>query len=90
MGTAEQLRERLQAAFAVSVRQAHAAEELAGVRNGYRDYQRLGLDRWLALVAGYKLAGGGCLVIDLGTAVTSDLVSAEGNNLQGDRDGWRT
>ncbi|SDO95062.1 pantothenate kinase [Pseudomonas jinjuensis] len=79
----ELLSERLRQDFSVSVRQARSAETLAGVRNGYRDYQRLGLDRWLALVAGYKLAGGSCLVIDLGTAVTSDLVSADGEHLGG-------
>ncbi|MNZ53892.1 Type III pantothenate kinase [compost metagenome] len=73
----------LQQTFSAPVRQAGPAEVLAGVRNGYREYQRLGLDRWLALVAGYKLAGGGCLVIDLGTAVTSDLVDAGGHHLGG-------
>lgn len=57
--------------------------ELNGVRNGYTDYQRLGMDRWLALVAGYQLAGGACVVIDLGTAVTSDFVDASGQHLGG-------
>ncbi|MDF3933212.1 pantothenate kinase [Pseudomonas citronellolis] len=70
-------------AFAVSVNVAQSAEVLAGVRNGYREYQRLGLDRWVALVAGYRLAGGACLVLDLGTAVTSDLVDASGQHLGG-------
>lgn len=70
-------------AFGVQVRVAEPAEILAGVHNGYRDYQRLGLDRWLALVAGYRIAGGACLVLDLGTAVTSDLVDANGRHLGG-------
>ncbi|WP_213879435.1 pantothenate kinase [Pseudomonas sp. dw_358] len=56
---------------------------LAGVRNGYLDYGRLGLDRWLALVGGYQLAQGNCVVIDSGTAVTSDLVSASGEHMGG-------
>jgi type III pantothenate kinase len=56
---------------------------LAGVSNGYEEYQRLGLDRWLALVGGFHLAQGNCVVIDAGTAVTSDLVSAEGRHLGG-------
>ena len=46
---------------------ARPSQELEGVRNGYEDYRRLGMDRWLALVAGYRLAGGACVVIDLGT-----------------------
>jgi type III pantothenate kinase len=62
---------------------ARAAEELMGVRNGYADYRRLGMDRWLALVAGYQLAAGPCVVIDLGTAVTSDFVDLNGKHLGG-------
>ncbi|SDI77875.1 pantothenate kinase [Pseudomonas panipatensis] len=75
--------ERLHGAFSVAVRVAEPAEELVGVVNGYREYKRLGLDRWLALVAGYKLSGGASLVLDLGTAVTSDLVDASGRHLGG-------
>lgn len=59
------------------------AKQLNGVSNGYTDYQRLGMDRWLALVAGYELAGRACIVIDLGTAVTSDLVDDQGRHLGG-------
>lgn len=59
------------------------AEELMGVHNGYADYRRLGMDRWLALVAGYHLTGGACVVIDLGTAVTSDFVDGRGRHLGG-------
>lgn len=58
-------------------------DSLIGVRNGYNEYQRLGLDRWLALVGGYHLAQGNCVVIDSGTAVTSDLVAANGEHLGG-------
>ncbi|MFD2641538.1 pantothenate kinase [Pseudomonas japonica] len=75
--------EALIANFALSVRKAGPARELAGVRNGYEDYQRLGLDRWLALLGGYHLAKRACVVIDLGTAVTSDFVSASGEHLGG-------
>lgn len=77
------LRESLEKSFAVSVQVAEPAKNLSGVVNGYREFQRLGLDRWLALVAGYCLAGRGCLVIDLGTAVTSDLVDSAGRHMGG-------
>jgi type III pantothenate kinase len=56
---------------------------LGGVANGYDDYERLGLDRWLAFVGAYHLAQGACLVVDLGTAITSDFVSADGVHLGG-------
>jgi type III pantothenate kinase len=69
--------------FAVESHCAGPAETLAGVTNGYEDYQRLGLDRWLALVGAYRLAGKASLVLDLGTAVTSDFVDGNGRHLGG-------
>lgn len=62
---------------------ARPAIELAGVCNGYQDYERLGLDRWLAIVAAFALRGRACLVVDLGTAVTADFVDAAGQHLGG-------
>ncbi|KTB60402.1 pantothenate kinase [Pseudomonas syringae] len=70
-------------ALAISPERALPARELAGVTNGYDDYMRLGLDRWLAFVGAYAIAGNACLVIDLGTAVTSDFVDAQGQHLGG-------
>ncbi|WP_239518074.1 type III pantothenate kinase, partial [Stenotrophomonas maltophilia] len=51
-----QLVARLEQLFPVSALVASSGKQLAGVRNGYLDYQRLGLDRWLALVAAHHLA----------------------------------
>ena len=62
---------------------ARSGAQLAGVTNGYVDIARLGMDRWLALVAGYQLCGRACVVIDLGTAVTTDFVDADGHHLGG-------
>lgn len=73
----------LDAALAIDCVRAYPATELAGVRNGYEFYERLGLDRWLALVGAYRLVGGACLVIDLGTAVTADFVDGSGAHLGG-------
>ncbi|MFG0767036.1 pantothenate kinase [Pseudomonas sp. TYF_15] len=70
-------------AFAVQARVAHPVREMAGVRNGYDDYQRLGMDRWLAVLGAFHLAKGACLVIDLGTAAKADYVSADGEHLGG-------
>ncbi|MEH6484000.1 MAG: pantothenate kinase [Pseudomonas sp.] len=80
----DQLVASLAERFNVQCSRAQSVHSLAGVRNGYEDYQRLGLDRWLALVGAYALSGGqSCLVLDLGTAVTSDLVTREGEHLGG-------
>jgi len=69
--------------FGLQVRVAHPAQEMAGVYNGYDDYQRLGMDRWLAALGAYHLAKGACLVIDLGTAAKADFVAADGQHLGG-------
>ncbi|WP_426809838.1 pantothenate kinase [Pseudomonas sp. WOUb67] len=70
-------------AFAVQAHVAHPAQSMAGVRNGYDDYQRLGMDRWLAALGAFHLAKGACLVIDLGTAAKADFVAADGEHLGG-------
>jgi len=74
---------RLKDEFSIDTACAKPAQELAGVLNGYSDYSRLGLDRWLAVVGAFHLAGRAALVIDLGTAVTSDFVAADGRHLGG-------
>jgi type III pantothenate kinase len=69
--------------FGVSVVCAAPAREMSGVRNGYEEFERLGLDRWLAMLGGFQLASGACLVLDFGTAVTADFVAGDGEHLGG-------
>ncbi len=69
--------------FGVSVVCATPTREMAGVRNGYDEFDRLGLDRWLAMLGGFHLASGACLVLDFGTAVTADFVARDGEHLGG-------
>lgn len=79
----EALLRELQATFAIACTCAEPAQELAGVRNGYSEYERLGLDRWLAVVGAFRQVRKACLVLDLGTAVTSDFVDSAGAHLGG-------
>jgi len=69
--------------FGISVVCAAPAREMSGVKNGYEDYERLGLDRWLAMLGGFHLANGACVVLDFGTAVTADFISPDGEHLGG-------
>ncbi|WP_341305364.1 pantothenate kinase [Pseudomonas sp. TMP25] len=78
-----QLISLLERAFTVACHVACPAVSLAGVRNGYEQYERLGLDRWLAVVGAYQLSRKAGLIIDLGTAVTSDFVAVDGGHLGG-------
>ncbi|MHC8341346.1 pantothenate kinase [Pseudomonas sp. HLT2-19-2] len=70
-------------AFGVSVVCAAPSREMSGVRNGYDEFERLGLDRWLAMLGGFHLASGSCLVLDFGTAVTADFIARDGEHLGG-------
>jgi type III pantothenate kinase len=58
-----------------------------GLRTGmpirYDNPREIGPDRLVNAVAGYAKAGGPCVIVDFGTAVTHDIVSADGEYLGG-------
>jgi type III pantothenate kinase len=58
-----------------------------GLRTGmpirYDNPREIGPDRLVNAVAGYDKVGGPCVVVDFGTAVTHDIVSADGEYLGG-------
>src|SRR5215216_6926228 len=58
-----------------------------GLRTGmsirYDNPREIGPDRLVNAVAGYEKVGGACVIVDFGTAVTHDVVSAEGEYLGG-------
>ena len=49
----------------------------------YDNPREIGPDRLVNAVAGYEKLGGPCVVVDFGTAVTHDVVSADGEYLGG-------
>lgn len=57
--------------------------ERFGVRCAYQEPSRLGVDRWVAVIAAHHAARGAACVIDAGTAVTFDAVDASGRHLGG-------
>ena len=66
--------------FGLEAEFASTSTTLAGVRCGYRDPARLGVDRWLALVAAWHRTDGAVAVIGAGTAATVDFVDADGRH----------
>lgn len=55
-----------------------------GVTNSYPRADRLGADRWIALVAARHLVGAAPVcVVDCGTAITADVLDASGQHLGG-------
>ena len=68
---------------AVKVRFARVGRNRRGVRCGYRDPSRLGVDRWVSVLAAHAMSGRGAIVVDVGTTLTVDGVTADGVHLGG-------
>ena len=66
-----------------AVKRCVVTAEALGVRCAYRDLGRLGIDRWLAVLAAWSRTGDACVVVDLGTAATLDCVDDSGQHLGG-------
>lgn len=73
----------LQSNHGIEVAQARVTQRCGGVTNQYADVNRLGIDRWLAMLGAYRRAQGACLIIDSGTAFTLDAIDATGLHLGG-------
>ena len=54
-----------------------------GVHNAYRQPEKLGVDRWLALVAVHNIYQQAACIVDCGTAITVDLIDADGQHQGG-------
>jgi type III pantothenate kinase len=67
----------------IAVDYAKTQAQALGVRNGYREFQRLGVDRWLTLLAAWSRYRAASCILDCGTAVTLDVMNASGDHLGG-------
>jgi len=56
---------------------------LCGVTNAYKKPERLGSDRWAGLLAAHAYYRGAVMIVDCGTAITVDVLSANGTHLGG-------
>lgn len=57
---------------------ARTAVQNCGVTNSYSEPEKLGIDRWLAMIAAWNLCKKNVCVIDCGSAVTIDVVDKDG------------
>jgi type III pantothenate kinase len=79
-----QLRTAARRAGLGSVRFARSEITAAGVRNGYREVWRLGVDRWVALIgAHHEHPDMDLCIVGIGTAMTIDLLDASGRHVGG-------
>jgi len=69
--------------YASEPRFAGVEAEYAGLRAAYAEPQRLGIDRWLCLLAAWSETRGAACVASAGTALTFDAVDTSGQHLGG-------
>lgn len=67
----------------IKIMRVSSQTQTFGIINAYTPPEKLGVDRWLALIAArnhYQLPA---CIVDCGTAITVDLVDADGHHLGG-------
>ncbi len=84
--TAATLQQLIESQWGCPLHWVTASAHALGVRNGYRNPKQLGVDRWLGLLAApthIADTAKAALIADCGTAVTLDLLTAEGEHHPG-------
>ena len=68
----------------IAFTQVHSAAKAFGVISSYQQPERLGVDRWLAMIGAKQLySNQNVLIIDAGTATTIDLLDKNGQHYGG-------
>lgn len=80
---AEQLRARIKACWGLEAEFAKSMRHAAGVITAYTQPENLGVDRWLTMLAAKARGQGACCVIDAGSALTVDILGADGQHQGG-------
>lgn len=70
-------------ALAMDIEWVRTPAAACGVRNAYPEPGRLGIDRFLAMVAAYDAGLTPCVLVGAGTALTLDALAADGTHLGG-------
>lgn len=79
----ERVRHIAAKSFGLEIEFAVASKVVGEVVSGYEQPHRLGVDRWLALLAGWELFGSRCAVVDAGSALTFDFLDEQARHLGG-------
>lgn len=66
-----------------ALKRLRTTTKCAGVSNGYRQPELLGIDRWAALIGARQLSPLPLCVVDCGSAVTIDVLDGNGVHLGG-------
>lgn len=79
----QQLTALLERASSITPQFAETCAACAGVTNSYSEPKRMGVDRWLVMLAAYNDCGRACCIVDCGSAITVDYVADNGKHLGG-------
>ena len=69
--------------FGVVLQVAKVSARVGAVSCGYLVPEKLGVDRWMAVLAVFQKTGRASVVVDAGSAVTIDVVTGEGKHQGG-------
>lgn len=64
----------------ITIIQVKSESDAFGVQNAYLQPEKLGVDRWLALIAAHHYYKKAACIIDCGTAITIDFIDAHGKH----------
>ncbi len=67
----------------ITIHQAKSAASCLGVYNSYREPEKLGVDRWLSMIAGFNTYRSALCIVGCGTAITLDNIDSSGKHLGG-------
>lgn len=73
----------IQQTWAIDAEFAAPSAAAFGVRNAYAEPERMGADRWVAMIAARALTGQTSYIVDCGTAVVRRALAADGQHLGG-------
>jgi type III pantothenate kinase len=65
------------------IRFVHSQKQAYGIKCAYAQPRRLGVDRWVAMIAAYAEKKSAAVVVDAGTAVTIDVLDKTGQHIGG-------
>ena len=78
-----QISEAVRDRWCADVEWVTTSKSALGVTCAYDEPERMGSDRWVAIIAAHHASRGAVCVIDAGTAVTFDAIDASGQHLGG-------
>ena len=78
-----ELAEGLKERWGLELDLAEVSAQCGGITNSYKDVGRMGVDRWLAMIAAFNRQKRACLIVDAGTALTIDLIADDGRHQGG-------